>query len=70
MWLTGTCYRRSQTKYPTPENLVPRLPDPTEDPNRILGCGPSGVDGRGMYWFVEAITSRQLIEASRQAAGV
>jgi len=70
MWLTATSYRRPQTKYPTPEGLAPRLPSSDEDPNRILGCGPSEESTRGMYWFVEAITSRQLIEASRQASDV
>jgi hypothetical protein len=64
LWLTATSYHRSQTKYPTPENLPPRLPRPGEEPNRIL-CGGPGPDGvSDMYWFVETITSRQLIEAS------
>ena len=64
MWLTATSYHRSQKKYPTPEQLRLRLPRPVEKPNRILGGGP-GPDGAGdMYWFVESVTSRELIEAS------
>lgn len=70
MWLTATSYRRPQTQYPTPEGLAPRLPASDEDPSRILGCGPDRGSAGNMYWFVEAITSRQLIDASRQAAGV
>lgn len=64
LWLTATSYHRSQTKYPTPEELSSRLPRPGEEPNRIM-CGGPGPDGfSDMYWFVETITSRQLIEAS------
>ena len=68
LWLTATSYHRSQKKYPTPEELSPRLPRPDEEPNRIM-CGGPGPDGgpgpsSDMYWFVETITSRQLIEAS------
>lgn len=64
LWLTATSYHRSQKKYPTPEKLSPRLPRLGEEPNRIM-CGGPGLDGvSDMYWFVETITSRQLIEAS------
>lgn len=64
LWLTATSYRRPQRDYPTPEKLSLRLPRPGEEPNRIM-CGGPGPDGvSGMYWFVETITSRQLIEAS------
>jgi hypothetical protein len=64
LWLTATSYHRSQKKYPTPEQLSPRLPRPGEEPNRIMGGGP-GPDGVGdMYWFVETITARELIEAT------
>jgi hypothetical protein len=68
LWLTATSYHRSHTKYPTPESLSPRLPRPGEEPNRILCCGP-GPDGvNDMYWFVETITSRQLLEANSPSA--
>lgn len=61
LWLTATSYHRSQQKYPTPEGLVPPLPKPGEQPNRIM-CG--GHDGAGdMYWFVETITSREFLLA-------
>ena len=68
MWLTGTTYRRSQLKYPAPEGLKLPLPRPGEQPNRIMGGAPGqhGVDD--MYWFVEAITAREMIAVSRQAA--
>jgi hypothetical protein len=64
LWLTATSYHRSKTEYPTPERLSPRLPHPGEEPNRILCCGPGSAGVRDMFWFVETITSRQLIEAS------
>lgn len=38
LWLTATSYLRSQAKYPAPEQLCPRLPEPGEEPNRIT-CG-------------------------------
>jgi hypothetical protein len=64
LWLTATSYLRPQASYPAPEQLCPRLPEPGEEPNRIT-CGGLGPDGASdMYWFVETITSRQLIEAS------
>jgi hypothetical protein len=64
LWLTATSYHRSQKEYPTPEELSPRLPRPGEEPNRIM-CGGPGPDGvSDMYWFVETISSRQLLEAS------
>jgi hypothetical protein len=64
LWLTATSYHRSQKEYPTPEGLSPRLPQPGEEPKRIM-CGGPGPDGfSDMYWFVETITSRQLMEAN------
>jgi hypothetical protein len=64
MWLTAISYRRSQMEYPPPKGLILPLPRRGEKPNRITGGGP-GQGGGGMYWFVEAITSREVIEASR-----
>jgi hypothetical protein len=62
LWLTATSYHRSQREYPAPEGLRPRLPRPDEDPNRMM-CGGLGSNGTSdMYWFLETITSRQLIE--------
>lgn len=65
LWLTATSYHRSQMKYPTPEKLSPRLPRPNEEPNRIMTGGPGPDEVGGLYWFVETITSRELIDASR-----
>jgi hypothetical protein len=64
LWLTATSYRRSQTRYPAPENLCPRLPQLGEQPNRITCGGPGSSGVNDMYWFVETITSRELIEAN------
>lgn len=65
MCLTATSYRRSQTTDPAPVGLVPRLPERGEDPNRIMGAAPGPAAPADMYWFVESITSRQVIDASR-----
>jgi hypothetical protein len=70
LWLTATSYLRSQTKYPAPEGLCPRLPQPGERPNRITCCGPDPDGAGGMYWFVETITSRELIEANTVLWGI
>lgn len=61
-------YRRSQTKYPAPQGLILPLPGSGEEPNRIMGGAPGQDEAGDMYWFVEAITSRQIIEASRPNA--
>lgn len=69
MWLTATSYRRSQMTFPAPEGLMPALPKTGDTPNRIMGGAPDR-DGSGeMYWFVETVTSRQIIETSRLHAG-
>jgi hypothetical protein len=65
MWLTATSFRRSQTTSPVPEGLNPRLPNPGEESNRIMGGAPAYEEAGEMYWFVETITSRQVVEASR-----
>ncbi len=57
-------------KYPAPEGLCPRLPRPDEEPNRITCGGLGSAGASNMYWFVETITSRQLIEASAASQGV
>jgi hypothetical protein len=68
MRLTATAYRRSKTTSPAPEGLIPALPKPGEQPNRIMGGAPGRDEAGEMYWFVEAITSRQVVEASRPNA--
>lgn len=67
LWLTATSYGRSQTTHPAPQQLVPRLPRAGEEPTRIT-CGAPGSSGTNdMYWFVETITARQVLEASAAA---
>ena len=65
MWLTGTIYRRSQLRHPAPDGLVPPHPSQDETPTRIMGAAPDAMDGEAMYWFVEAMTSREVLIASR-----
>jgi hypothetical protein len=67
MWLTATSYRRSQAKYPSPDGLALPLPKPGDEPNRIMSGGPGEAETAGLYWFMESITSRQLLEDSRPA---
>ena len=64
-WLTGHSFVRSLMLDPSPVNLVPRLPDRTETPNRLTcgGLGPKGEDD--MYWFAETITAREYLESVR-----
>ena len=62
-WLTGHSFVRSQVRDPSPSGLVQRLPSLEETPNRLT-CGGLGPDGENdMYWFVETITARELLEA-------
>lgn len=68
MWLTATSYRRSRMRYPAPKGLLLPLPGPSEEPNRALAGGPGQDPDGDFYWFVESITSRNLIEASRPNA--
>ncbi|GAB7048085.1 hypothetical protein [Catenuloplanes indicus] len=68
MWLTATSYRRSQMTTPAPEDLTMPLPKPGDSPNRIMGAAPGRDETGEMYWFVESITSREVIEASRLEA--
>jgi hypothetical protein len=70
MWLTATSYRRSEVTSPAPVGLTPPLPKPGDLPNRIMGAAPGRDETGEMYWFMETITSRQVIEASRLEAGV
>jgi hypothetical protein len=65
MYLTATSFRRSQTTSPVPNGLNSPLPKPGEEPNRIMGGAPAHDEDGEMYWFVETITSRHIVEASR-----
>jgi hypothetical protein len=67
MCLTATSFRRSETTDPTPPGLRLPLPKPGEEPSRITSGGPDQVGG--MYWFVEAITSRQFLEGVATDSG-
>lgn len=62
MWLTATSYRRSELKYPAPEGLSLPVPRAGEVPNRILGGGPGVGSEAGLYWFVETLTTKELIQ--------
>lgn len=64
MYLTVTSFHRTRASAPAPEDLVPGPPEDGETPN-ILLCG--GLDSRpkgdqDLYWFVETITSRELLQ--------
>lgn len=62
LWLTAASVHRTEMLDPSPEHLVPRLPGIGETPNRLT-CGGLGPDGeKDMYWFVETITARELLE--------
>lgn len=64
MWLTGTSYHRSQAASPGPPELSLRQPSRGEEASRILAAGP-GLEGTAdLYWFVETITGRSLLEST------
>jgi hypothetical protein len=62
MWLTATSYHRSQVLSPSPEYLQLPLPRPGETPQQIMGGGPGPLGAQDFYWFVETITSRELLD--------
>lgn len=64
MWLTATSYHRSQMTDPAPAGLTPPLPRDREDAMRILCGGRGEREYSEVYWFVETVTSRQLLGAS------
>lgn len=69
MWLTAISVHRAEKLDPSPPLLVPRLPRLDETPNRLT-CGGLGPDGENdLYWFVETITSRGLIEERQKSGG-
>ena len=66
MHLTVSSYHRTISSQPAPEGLVPGPPEDDETPNLLLS---GGLDSRppgqqDMYWFVETITSRELLQRS------
>lgn len=69
MWLTAISVHRAETLDPSPPELVPRLPRLHETPNRLTcgGLGPRGEDD--LYWFVETITARELIDEWQEMDG-
>lgn len=70
LWLTATSYHRSTEAFPPPSGLSPRLPRPDEQPSRIMcgGLGPDSPDD--LYWFMETVTSRELIDAGGIGPGL
>ncbi|MEI2276076.1 hypothetical protein OHC50_01145 [Paenarthrobacter ilicis] len=69
MWLTATSYHRSHTLDPSPEGLSLPLPRPDETPQSILSCGPGPLGAKDMYWFVEGITSQELLANTAASRG-
>lgn len=67
LWLTAASVHRAEKLDPSPPGLVPRLPRSDETPNRFTcgGLGPKA--GKDMYWFIETITSRELITEWRDS---
>lgn len=63
MWLTATSYHRSQVLAPAPANLQLPLPRPGETPQSIMAGGAGPLGPEDYYWFVETITSRELLDA-------
>jgi len=62
MYLTAVSTHRTEKWDPSPEHVVPRLPTPDETPNRLM-CGALATQGDGaMYWFIDTITAKELLE--------
>lgn len=62
MWLTATSYHRSQAIHPTPAELRLPLPRAGQTPQSIMSGGPGPLGAQDFYWFVEGITSRELLD--------
>lgn len=65
MWLTAIVYHHSQVLYPAPPGLLPPRPSQGETPNQIMAGGPGPLGENDIYWFVECITSREVIKTSQ-----
>ncbi len=62
MYLTGTSYRRTETRFKTPRRVNPPLPRKGQTPNRIL---VGGSDHEGLYWLNQTITSLDIITGDK-----
>ena len=60
MYLTVVSYERTEGQRPTPQELIIPSPSPGETPIPMLCIGPD--DASAMYWFVEQMTSREVLE--------
>jgi hypothetical protein len=69
MWLTATSYHRSQTFDPSPEEVRLPAPRPGETPQLIMSGGPGPLGAQDMYWFVEGITSKELLANTAASRG-
>lgn len=58
MYLTGTSYRRTESRSPTPARVNPPLPTKDQTPNRIL---VGGSDNDGLYWLNQTITALDIV---------
>ena len=66
MFLTATSFHREAASEPAPEGLVSAPPVDHETPNILLSGGLDSrpASGEDFYWFVETITSRELLQRS------
>ncbi|TLM73146.1 hypothetical protein [Pseudarthrobacter sp. NamB4] len=69
MWLTATSYHRPQDRHPSPEDLQLPTPRTGETPSSIMAGGPGPLGGEDMYWFVEGVTSRELLAKTAVSRG-
>ncbi|HYQ75637.1 hypothetical protein, partial [Cellulomonas sp.] len=64
LWLTGASYHRSQMLHPAPGGLRPPSPS-AERAERILGGALGEAAPHDHYWFLETVTARSAIDATR-----
>lgn len=67
LWLTATMMHRWQGGTPTPSELMVPRPRPGDEPTRILVGGPGDDGADGIFWFVETVTTRKVVEESLRA---
>lgn len=65
MYVTVLSVDRDDSRTPAPSDLVPALPDSEDNPGRLLCGGPD--DDGDIYWWVETIVAREIIDATRDA---